>query len=77
MECECCGQETDCEECDGTGLNDALLDVKAFNEAADELFRESGMTWLWVENNTALGRASRKGRVAYADYARTKPAEGA
>ena len=69
--CDCCGSDIDCEECEGTGLNDDLIDVEAFNNACDAAF-VSVPSWAWIENKAWLGRASNTVKVAYEDFKRVK-----
>lgn len=65
-ECEC---ERDCPECGGTGLDDLLIDVSAFNAAHKALIGMDG-TWDWIEDGVVLGRRNKDRVLAYADFAR-------
>lgn len=76
VECCCCDNETECEACNGTGLDDDRIDVAAFTAAVNELHEGAPvgvpMSWEWIDPATGawLGRESPAGRVAYADFAR-------
>lgn len=56
-ECDCCGAESCCEACDGSGIDTERIDLKAFNTNAEEKAREHGGTsWEIVENRVYVGR---------------------
>lgn len=62
--CDCCGSETECEECDGTGWDSEQIDIDAFKAACDELREKviaSGRqvgTYEWIEGGVRLGRSA-------------------
>lgn len=54
IECTCCGSFTECEHCNGSGLDNDKIDVKAFRAAVLESGGDS--SWEWTENGVVLGR---------------------
>lgn len=71
VECDCCGSEVTCEACKGSGLDPDLIDIKAWEAAANALTRKHGCSWAWVDRDTGvyLGREGTDGdRIAYADF---------
>jgi hypothetical protein len=70
IECYACGQETECDECRGSGLDSSRIDVNAFQAAAEVLQDEEGCTWSWVEGGVVLGRRNKARTLAYADFLR-------
>lgn len=75
--CECCGNECECEECDGTGWDSDVVDVTAFKAAEatlTEKMKAAGrhvLTYEWIEGGKRLGRNGGEfGRVAVADFLR-------
>jgi hypothetical protein len=73
-ECECCGAEQDCENCEATGLDPETVDLEAWMKAESELFGLSSTTWEWSENGKVLGRMNDCGRIAIRDYMKLNPA---
>lgn len=70
MICCCCDQETECDVCAGTGLNDDVLDVTAFLEASDQLQQEEKCSWDWIENGEIKGRRNKARTLAFAQFKR-------
>jgi hypothetical protein len=67
-ECDRCGAETTCGDCDGTGLDDEVIDVEAMQAAMKSL---GGATWeLLGEGLERLGRQSDSGSIRYEDFRR-------
>lgn len=73
--CRCCGNEGDCADCEGSGLDPGCVDIKAYRAATDALTRkmiDAGcvvLTWAWIENGVWLGRdGGEHGRVAIEDH---------
>jgi hypothetical protein len=70
-ECLHCGSMVDCDDCDGTGLDNSRMDVAAFTAAEGEILNTGVSTWSWIENGICLGRRSDSGiTLAHADFAR-------
>ena len=83
IECHACGSETECERCNGSGLNTYLIDVTAFNAALLALLKNGvGTCKLW-HNNLVVGRrtvseSAKEARLYYSDYpARPTQLQGA
>ncbi len=71
VECECCGGNTACDECDGSGLDADRIDVAAFSKAHDELLRDSHCTWgLRGDEGKVIGRCNDHGKIRYGDFAK-------
>ena len=68
--CPHCDSEIDCEECNGSGLDAAKIDVKSFLAAEMELRRRTGSTRPWAEGEFIVGRRSKTETLAYADFAK-------
>lgn len=75
VECQCCGCETECDECDGTGWDPEKIDIEAFKKAETALnkrvFGSGAMagTYEWIENGVRLGRTSKNcGSVRASDF---------
>lgn len=75
VECDCCGGETECEECRGTRYNLDLIDVAAMRAAEKEMAAKSpphtGSCEL-VENGIWVGRKSGVHSIRYEDFPRAK-----
>jgi hypothetical protein len=57
--CECCGNETECPECKGSGWDAEKIDLDAYLKAVDELGSKSRAgqgTSEWIEDGKRLGR---------------------
>lgn len=74
VECESCGQETECDVCGGAGLDISKIDVPAFEKANLALIDEGGASWSWIEfdgdKGTIVGRMNQHRGIAYADFLR-------
>lgn len=78
--CDSCGGDTDCDECQGTGIDLDKVDYAAFRSAVRPLWKKhGGAAWDLVENGEVVGRAGGElgkppaWQVRYADF----PPEGA
>lgn len=69
-ECYHCGQDMDCESCDGSKLDGSKLDMDAYNLAINKLLVASGHRCPrpWVEDGVQLGMQTDQGKVAFADH---------
>lgn len=79
-ECSRCGSKIKCEDCGGTGLDDELIDAKAFGLAKTELLMRSrrlgcGYLQILLHGNENIGYESKFGQVRFADFSRAKEAE--
>lgn len=55
--CDCCGNDTDCDDCDASGLDVARVDVEKFNEAEKAARKlHDSSSWSLMENGIAVGR---------------------
>lgn len=55
-DCECCGQETKCTACDGTGLDANRLDIEKFKDARRAMWKAHGGSGRsLVENGVVVG----------------------
>ena len=58
FECSCCGSDAACTACDGTGLDDKVMDVEAFMVAKREMGKlHGGASWIHEQNGEEVGRA--------------------
>ena len=53
--------ETECEVCKGTGLDPKKIDVTSFRLDNENLTREYGGSWDWIEDGQWLGREAQGG----------------
>jgi DnaJ-class molecular chaperone len=65
--CPHCEQDTDCSSCNGSGLNDTVVDVPAFLSAANDLRLQqepAGQYSIdWIENGVQMGVRFSDGRM--------------
>lgn len=52
--CPCCGEEAECEQCDGTGIDADKVDIEAFRSECDRLFTLA--SWDYLEDELIAGR---------------------
>ncbi len=76
--CPSCGNETDCDRCGGSGLNDAVVDVEAFEAAVEARRLPQGLcnrySLAWIVDGVQVGVRFHDGdRLAVADFLRKKP----
>ncbi len=86
VECCECGSTVECDECNGSGLDNEIIDVKAFEAACHEAFnvpllkwkkgskkkRPPTATWALVENGTIIGRTNGEAKVPFAAFRRDR-----
>lgn len=75
IECSECGQECECAECKGSGLDPIQVDVDGYMAAVRKLedqARDAGeivLGWGWYEGKTRVGTiCGEYGKVAIADF---------
>jgi hypothetical protein len=80
--CECCGEDTDCERCQATGLDPLKVDLRALKQAVLEHWkRHGGSMWGLEEDGLVVGHCGGPfpnvvWTLRFADFARGKPASG-
>lgn len=52
--CPCCGEDKECEQCEGTGIDSDKVDIEAFRSECDRLFTQS--SWDYLEDGITAGR---------------------
>lgn len=69
-QCGCCGEERDCEDCEGTGLNAVLVDIERWKKAEHEFHKSAtGATWDWMVERVCVGRTSdNKTGIKFSDF---------
>jgi hypothetical protein len=63
VECDCCGNEQDCEECKGTGLDPDRIDVEAYEADCAAMHKSGGgSSWsLQDKQHMTIGRTNERG----------------